>query len=149
MWKLKLGQLNLLCGCWNLEDFIEEEELWFGQRRVVQASKTAVNRDRNLGPIQRMDGWVGCGGREAGYEARIRLHRAWNSRLKKMGSNQRLGFTSLGHVYWGVSQSDHGYEKPQVNVAYHLDCQFYSKAWGKSNLVFSFKRCIRELNIKS
>lgn len=40
---------------------------------------------------------VGCGGREAEYKARIRLHRILKAILKKMTSNRSSRIPILGH----------------------------------------------------
>lgn len=66
-----------------------------------------------------------------------------------MGSKAMVRASLPGACVVGISKGDQGYEKPQVNVAYHLEFQFYSKAWRKGNLVFSYESCIMEYNVKS
>lgn len=57
---------------------------------MVHTSRAAVNRDTNLGPIQRIEGWVGYGGTKGGDEARIRLYMALKVRLRKVGTKSKV-----------------------------------------------------------
>jgi len=49
-------------------------------RRVVKASGATVNKDTNLGWIQRTESWVWYRGRQAGSEAVVRLCRTLEDR---------------------------------------------------------------------
>ena len=75
-------------GCCIWEDITEEK--FSDLRRVVHASRAIVNRDTNLGPIQRTESWVGYGGGEAGDEARIRLYRALEASQRKVNSKSKV-----------------------------------------------------------
>ena len=64
-----------------IRDFTEEK--FSDLRRVVKASWAIVNRDTNLGWIQRTESWVWYRGREAGDEALVKIMQDIGGQVKE------------------------------------------------------------------
>ena len=64
-----------------IRDFTEEK--FSDLRRVVKASWAIVNRDTNLGWIQRTESWVWYRGREAGDEALVKIMQDLGGQVKE------------------------------------------------------------------